>query len=291
MIRIINSQEEYAIAPDGYRQNELAIVQCITRSDDFMIGMHQENILDSSLSLPIPGEVLFWPMLSRRSRVRRTIVVFDPAAITDENSIGKAFAPPRLLRSGAAALSSPFIFLLRVSLYVFRYVDDWRRRPGTLAARCWDPAARWKLRRYCELDHTFETRLRRAHRPTTQYVRMFTNELSSIVARFALVICGGFVLVSLALTLFVDEGYLLAELAPGYLRHTLSAAVVRALASSFHRTRTGFSNLGPASSGRPSSCSTTRPGGAAKRGRRRCTRRWAACSPSNSACSQKRPWP
>lgn len=220
--RIIDSQEEYAVAPEGTRLNELQIVQMITRKDDFLTALHQENILDTSWNLPLFGKVLFWPMcLQFTVEYALQTVVFDGAghvAISSENLGEKAMRLRRVfyLLGVVVLCLSPFIFLLRVSLYIFRYVDDWRRRPGTLGARCWDPAARWQLRQYCELDHAFDSRLRRAHRPTTHYVRMFTNELSSIAARVVLVVCGGFVLVSFGLALFVDEAYLLADLVPGY---------------------------------------------------------------------------
>ena len=148
-------------------------------------------------------------------------VVFDGAghvSITSENLGAKAMRLRRLfyLLGIVVLCLSPFIFLLRVSLYIFRYVDDWRRRPGTLGARCWDPGRPVAAPAVLRAGSRFDSRLRRAHRPTTQYVRMFTNEISSIAARVVLVVCGGFVLVSFALALFVDEAYLLADLVPGY---------------------------------------------------------------------------
>lgn len=220
--RILDSQVEYAIAPGPEQLSELDVVQCITQADDFMIGLHQENILDATVTVPLLGKMLFWPM-GMQYAVENAVrfVVFDKAGtmtVTTENVYAKASSLRRLFVAlGVTAfLLSPFIFLLRASFFVFRYVDDWRRRPGTLAHRCFDPASRWWIRRYCELEHAFEARLRRAHRPTTLYVRMFTNELMSIAARVVLVVCGGFVIVSLGLAVFVNESYLLAELLPGF---------------------------------------------------------------------------
>lgn len=113
------------------------------------------------------------------------------------------------------AVAAPVLLLFRVMLVAFRHVEEWRRNPRTLATRQWSPWARWQLRHYCELDHVLDARLRRAHAPATAYVSMFRSELVVVVAWALSVLCGGFLVINVALALVYDEPYLTLELTDG----------------------------------------------------------------------------
>lgn len=236
--RILDAQDEYAVGPEDVTVTELHAVHCITRRADYMIALVHEGVVVPTLTLPFVGAVPFWPLcLQMAFDAALSGVIYDgQRVLVDAGSAvqGAAVLRRRLLVLAAAMLLlSPLVFVFRAAQYVFRYLDEWRRRPGSLAARCWDPAARWTLRRYCELDHALEDRLRRAYGPATEYVGMFMNELGSIAGRLVLVLCGGFVLVSLGLTLFFDEDYLALELTAGrsVAYYIGVATVVMALAS------------------------------------------------------------
>jgi autophagy-related protein 9 len=203
--------------------------------------LFNDNVIDPTLWLPLVGYMAYLPLsLQYNIDYVQEKVVYNKrhdVKVHIHNVNTKAAELRWWFRAMAVVnlLLAPGIFVFRIAHFVFRYVDEWRRRPGTLAARQWDPWAQWKLREFCELDHVFESRLRRAHKPAVQYVDMFTSELSSILARFVLVICGGFVLVSLGLTFVFDEEYLVVELSPGrsVAFWMAAAGVVMALASAF----------------------------------------------------------
>lgn len=119
------------------------------------------------------------------------------------------------LLAGLNAVAAPVLLVFRVMLVAFRHVEEWRRNPRTLATRQWSSWARWQLRHYCELDHVLDARLRKAHGPATAYVGMFRSELVVVVAWAASVLCGGFLVINVALALVYDEPYLTLELTDG----------------------------------------------------------------------------
>lgn len=109
---------------------------------------------------------------------------------------------------------SPLQMLYMLALFCFHHSNTLRKASGPLAARSWSPYARIKLRLYCELDHTFSTRLNRAYRPAVRYVGLFASEFVAIWARFLAFTLGGFFVILLVLGFVFDEDFLFQELTP-----------------------------------------------------------------------------
>lgn len=187
---------------------------------NFNIAMFNQNVIDPSFTLPWLGKRTFLP-LSLQVNIDRVFdaVVYDDKAnvcITASNYEERVEDLQWRFRSMAVVnlLLAPGILVFRAAYFVFRYLNDWRRQPHTLATRQWTPWARWRMREFCEMDHVFEDRLARAHKPATEYVGMFYSELGSILARFSVFVCGGVVVVLLILAFRFDEDFFLTELSP-----------------------------------------------------------------------------
>lgn len=219
MRRISRAQDHYMIAESGTELTELQIVNCITRTTNYTVGMYNDAVIDPKITISWLGASFIYLPLSLEYNLdyALTKVAYDQRrnmTIHTHNQEEKAQELRRWFRVLAAVnlLLAPGILVFRAAHFIFRYVDEWRRRPGALAARQWDPWARWKLREFCELDHVFDDRLRRAHKPAVAFVGMFNSELQSILARFVLVVCGGFVIVCLATAVVYDDGFLTVDL-------------------------------------------------------------------------------
>lgn len=198
---------------DGW--TELEVVNCITRRTNFMVALYNDRVLRPTLC----GRATHSRALQWAIDWALDMAVYSGNRVrVDEASVRRcARGLRRCFYAVAVAytLLAPAILVYRAAYCVFRYAEEWRRHPRALTARHWTPWARWRLRGYCELDHTFETRLRRAYAPSTAYVGMFTPELSKIAARATSMLCGGFLAINVAFAMVFDEEYLTVELTPG----------------------------------------------------------------------------
>lgn len=190
--------------------NALQICNCVTRASNYKIGLFNE-VLDTDY---FPKSLEFCIDYAFRRVVynaRRDVCIHAHNVDESAEKLARWFRVIAIVN----LVLAPGIFIFRGAVFIFRYVDDWRRRPGSIASRTWSRAARWKLRHYCELDHAFDQRMRLAHGAAMRYTSLFTSEAAGLASRSVLVICGGFVVVNLCLAFLLDDGYLTVELSPG----------------------------------------------------------------------------
>lgn len=184
-------------------RTELQIIHCITRVDDFDTGLFNDNVLT-----PFVWGVAYLPDDLRWyiHYVLRSSMDCPTSAMLTMQFRWIAIA---------SFIASPVIMVHRIALFVFRYADEWKRRPSMLASRKWSPWARAKLRNYCELPHDVDARLNKAEKSAQKFLQYGSSELISILARTVILLCGGILSVNVAMAFVYDEEYITLDLTPG----------------------------------------------------------------------------
>jgi len=107
-------------------------------------------------------------------------------------------------------LCLPFIFLWQCIYTFFTYVEMAKREPDVFGRRRFTEYTKLKMRHFNELDHEFNSRLARAHRPATKYLNSFQNYLLIVLAEHLSYMFGAILAVLICLTVY-DEDVLKVE--------------------------------------------------------------------------------
>lgn len=104
----------------------------------------------------------------------------------------------------------PFIFFWQLIYTFFTYVEMAKREPDVFGKRKFTEYSKLQFRHFNELEHEFNSRLARAHRPATKYLNSFQSYLLIILAEHLSYIFGAILAVLIALTIY-DEDVLKIE--------------------------------------------------------------------------------
>eukprot|EP01028_Stygiella_incarcerata_P005958 TRINITY_DN24589_c0_g1_i1.p1 TRINITY_DN24589_c0_g1~~TRINITY_DN24589_c0_g1_i1.p1 ORF type:complete len:718 (-),score=188.67 TRINITY_DN24589_c0_g1_i1:165-2318(-) len=186
----------------------LDITQRILRTDNFLVAMFHENLLDLSLHIPwgdrpvaappsaqSPGFDIQFPL----TQLMEWNLYYIVASMFDTHcSIRKTYVASRrtlqsrfILLALLNAIASPFLLVFLIVNFVFRYTEEFRSSPSSLGARKWSPRTQWAFREFNELPHAFEARMFQSHGPAVRYLGRFPMPISSMLARMLIYILGG----------------------------------------------------------------------------------------------------
>lgn len=196
-------------------RTELQIIHCITRVDDFDTGLFNDHVLAPFVWVPGLGRVAYLPDDLRWWVHYALQLAIETPTYGDVGETAANLEWRLRMLAAVGLVASPAIIIYRLALYVFRYADEWKRRPSALATRQWSPWARAKLRNYCELPHDVDARLARAEPSTQKFLQYGSSELIAVVARAVVLLCGGILSVNVILAFVYDEEYLTLDLTPG----------------------------------------------------------------------------
>jgi hypothetical protein len=239
----------------------LHVVNCITRRANFAIDMYRA---DSPLALHLPGFGPFLPLsLQRALGAALDAVVYDRRGGIVPRRHNRDIVTRQLRRRlrrqalGQLALM-PVLLVAHLAYLAFRHIHDFRARPAALLRRSWTSAARWRLRRYCELDHLLEARLRLAAPHADAYLRVTASPDVAIALELIQVVVGALIALLCILAFVFDEGFLLANFMPGRsvafclaVLGSIAAAVATSIHTPIDDVHISFNNLAQALGGDP----------------------------------------
>ncbi|KAI9205012.1 APG9-domain-containing protein [Polychytrium aggregatum] len=205
------------------------IANRIMRYDNYMIALFNKDLLDLKVPfLPFFGSrmfltkiiewnlqfCIFYYIFDEKGRMRKHF-------LKDRNSQSTLLALPCRLRQRFITMGiinlvvSPFLVILLVMYFFFRYAEEFQKNPGKISARQYTPEAAWRFREFNELPHLLQERMNRSYENAVKYLEQFPKEWMIILARFVSFIAGSFAAVLTVITL-VDQDILLGfELHPG----------------------------------------------------------------------------
>ena len=122
----------------------------------------------------------------------------------------------RFIAVGVANLIlCPFIFLMLLAYFLFKYGEEVYRSPKTIATRQYTTAARWRLREFNELSYLFDRRLNNSRSKATKYMEQFGRTRWTPIARLVAFVAGSFAVVFLALSIANEDLLMHFEITPG----------------------------------------------------------------------------
>lgn len=207
------------------------IASRIMRQDNYLIAMHQSNVLD--IHFDQTGCLFGW--LLRRccsstdgSRVCTNLLFtrymeWNIRAcllnrMHDENH-HLLIDSPADFRSAFRYMAvfnvifMPFILLFMCVRFALENAERFYSSRTSMGHRNWSWLAHWTFREYCELPHVFYKRLNRSHKPAQQYLAQFRYTLGMIVARAICFVAGSFLAVLICFSLLDEHVPLYVEYA------------------------------------------------------------------------------
>ena len=77
----------------------------------------------------------------------------------------------------------PFVLLYQFFFSIFSYADLARKNPSAMGLHLWSIPAKLEFRHFNELEHEQHQRLSRAYVPAKNYLQLYTNPVSNLLAR------------------------------------------------------------------------------------------------------------
>ncbi|TPX75314.1 hypothetical protein CcCBS67573_g03436 [Chytriomyces confervae] len=202
------------------------IVNRIMRKDNYLVAMFNKDVLN----LRIPR---LWASANRGPMVVTKIMEWNLYfcvllyAFDEKGGLRKRFLKNSYRRRLVVGLQkrfelmailnllfAPFLLVIMILYFVFKYTEEYQKSPTALGARQFTHHARWKLREFNELPHTFQTRLNRAYPKANKYLEQFPKQKQILVARMVSFVCGAIV-AALAMLAIVDHELTDFEITPG----------------------------------------------------------------------------
>ena len=112
------------------------------------------------------------------------------------------------------AILAPFIAIYLLLFFFFTYFVEYQKHPESIGSRQYTRWARWQIRQFDELPHSFQHRLNRSYLNAVEYLNQFPSTLLAMMARFIAFIAGSFIAVLALLTLMDQELLLNLEITP-----------------------------------------------------------------------------
>lgn len=217
--RLLLAQKIHHMCIHKSELTELDVYHRILRVENYLIAMVNKNTLPYRFRVPFIGEVTVFTKsylynlefilfrgwgspFEHNWQLREDLKVYGRRAEVAEQ-LRKRIEYTALVNF----LFCPVILVWRVLYAFFDYADLLKRDPGSLGARRWSYYGRYFLRHFNEVDHELEARLKRAYRPATQYMNIFSSPALVILAKNAAFIAGSLLAV-LLLFAILDEDVL-----------------------------------------------------------------------------------
>ncbi len=177
----------------------LHIVNRIMRWDNYFIAMLTKDVLGlHGNRFTVFSKVLEWHL---RTSIRLALFRNDGMLIQDVMLYARRKEYVDRLktvfrRSGIfALLAAPFLFIAFVVYFAYRHVSEYHKNPQAIAAHCFTPLARWKLRDFNELPHVYLQRLQACHSRVKDFLAQFSSEALVIISRCLSFLMGATLLV------------------------------------------------------------------------------------------------
>jgi autophagy-related protein 9 len=190
------------------------VVLRIMRKDNYMIGLINKQLMD----LRVPWWIA--PFMSERLFLTKSLE-WSLSFCIMEYVFNEQFTVSSTFLKGSADLQRRFIvvgiihFLLLPFMLVFMTIhfflqnfQQFHSSRAYLGPRTWSPLALWTFREFNELSHIFEERINKTFIPANDYLSLFYNPNTAVVARCVAYISGAFV-ATLIVVSFIGEGILL----------------------------------------------------------------------------------
>ncbi|KAJ1921696.1 autophagy protein atg9 [Mycoemilia scoparia] len=197
-----------------YKLDAHVIINRIMRRENYTIALFNKNLLDTAI--PLRGfssrqsfsKTLEWNVFfclisyafDERGQIRKRFLHESNREILSEG------LRRRFIFMGVINLMfAPFIVVFLIVYSFFRYFEEIYHDPGSIASRTYTPYARWQFRNFNELPHAVNRRLNKSYPKATAYLSNFTNETTTIIARFVGFIAGSFAAILILLSVIDNE--------------------------------------------------------------------------------------
>ena len=182
------------------------IVNRIMRWDNYFIALLTKDVL----ALETPKVAFFSKLLEWHLRTAIKMALFREDGILIEDvmhyarrqeyvdRLNKVFRRAGLL----SIVTAPFLFVAFIVYFAYRHVGEYHKNPQAIAAHCFTPLAKWKLRDFNELPHIYLQRLQSCHPRVLDFMSQFSSEEFAIILRCISFLLGSVLLVLVAASLF-----------------------------------------------------------------------------------------
>ena len=219
--RLLSTQRRIKFCIQKEELFELDIYQRILRFKNYQIALYNKQLMPS-ITLPFLGEINY---LSILLKFNYELLFFKPQfglfetthclkpeiKLTGSKSTAIANLEYNIiLLSCLNLIFLPFTLVFQLIYTFFTYADLIKTEPDIFGKRRWTEYSKLQLRHFNELDHEFQDRLARAHKPATKYLDSFKNPSLIVVAEHFSFIFGAILAVMISLTVY-DEDVLKIE--------------------------------------------------------------------------------
>ncbi|XP_032455508.1 autophagy-related protein 9A-like [Nasonia vitripennis] len=220
--RIIEVQKEEEMCVQKKELTELDFYHRILRYKNYLVAMINKSLLPIRLNIPLFGDIIF---MTQGLKYNLELLLFwgpwspfknnwhlkeDYKKLNERRALGRSLSKYILWIGIANFVLCPLILLWQILYSFFNYGELLKNEPEALGTRKWSLYGKLYLRHFNELDHELDARLKRAYRPASKYMNMFTSPLVTVVAKNIAFIFGSIFAVFLVLTLY-DEDVLTVE--------------------------------------------------------------------------------
>lgn len=190
------------------------VVLRIMRKDNYMIGLINKQLMD----LRVPWWIA--PFMSERLFLTKSLewslsfcimeYVFNEQFTVSSSFLkGNIELQRRFIVVGIIhLLLLPFMLVFMTIHFFLQNFQQFHSSRAYLGPRTWSPLALWTFREFNELPHIFEERINKTFIPANDYLSLFYNPNTAVVARCVAYISGAFV-ATLIVVSFIGEGILL----------------------------------------------------------------------------------
>jgi autophagy-related protein 9 len=192
----------------------LEIVNRIMRRENYLIALINKNIINLNFDLPILG---MYPFLTKTIEWSINLTVID-FMFSEQNNLKIEFLRADLQKKLELSLKyrfvfvgilslilSPFILLLLVMYYLFKYGEEYKNQNNVISSRQWSLLAKWQFREYNELSDIFQKRLNKGHKYAIEYVNQFPSYKLSHIFRLVEFVAGAFICILVIFTIYDDD--------------------------------------------------------------------------------------
>ncbi len=194
--------------------NEHDIVLRIMRKENYLIGMINKNVLNLHVPWwvsPLLSEKLF---LTKSLEWSLSFCVME-FMFNEQFNISSKFIKDTQALQGRFVMVGilhfillPFMLIFMIVSFFLQNAQHFHSTRAYLGPRQWSPLALWKFREFNELPHVFESRINSSYSFAVDYIALFHDQNSAIVARCVAFIAGSFV-ATLLLVSFLSDSVLL----------------------------------------------------------------------------------
>ena len=170
------------------------ITNIILKKENYFIALFDKNIINIDNRL-----------YTKQLDMNLQYILFSPHLnVIDVQNIKRKFVILGILN----IICSPIIFIYQIMYFFVKNVDEFYLNKDMLGPRRYTLYAKLKFRNYNELDHFFEERINKSMKYALEYTKQFPYPTTEVIAKFVVLISGGFVGFFIILSI-LDESILL----------------------------------------------------------------------------------